>query len=381
METTMKIYLVGGAVRDKVMGLEPKDKDYVVVGATYQDMIEIGFKPIEAQSFPVFHHPVTGDEYALARKERKTGPGYHGFECICDPTVTLREDLMRRDLTINGMAQDVHTSEIFDYFNGIEDLKNKVLRHTSEAFAEDPVRVLRLARFAARYGFSIHRDTQILVHDMVTDGELENLTTERIWLEIEKAMTEEKPSVFFQTLYSFRLEHIYNEIFRPFSTVIDIGYGLPLVQRFMLFALPPVFKIEELVEMFRVLKAPNEIITGLYRFGKLLPELRNWENSAHQIYDIIEMYNGFKDPDYMHNFGKVVNAILTHALTLPQEGAANNILAWNMRLMTIHEMCLKAGKINFDSLTKEQQTTLKGPAVGAAIKDVRIKLIESCINI
>jgi tRNA nucleotidyltransferase/poly(A) polymerase len=381
METIMKIYLVGGAVRDKVMGLEPKDKDYVVVGATYQDMIDLGFKPIEAQSFPVFHHPVTGDEYALARKERKTGPGYHGFECICDPTVTLQEDLMRRDLTINSMAQDKHTDEIFDYFNGIEDLKNKVLRHTSEAFAEDPVRVLRLARFAARYGFSIHRDTQLLVYNMVTDGELENLTTERIWLEIEKAMTEAKPSVFFQTLYSFKLEHIYNEIFRPFSTIIDIGYGLPPVQRFMLFALPPVFKIEELVEMFRVLKAPNEIITGLYRFGKLLPELRNWENSAHQIYDIIEMYNGFKDPDYMHNFGKVVNAILTHALTLPQEGAANNILAWNMWLMTIHEMCLKAGKINFDSLTKEQQTTLKGPAVGAAIKDVRIKLIESCINI
>jgi tRNA nucleotidyltransferase/poly(A) polymerase len=381
METIMKIYLVGGAVRDKVMGLEPKDKDYVVVGATYQDMIDLGFKPIEAQSFPVFHHPVTGDEYALARKERKTGPGYHGFECICDPTVTLQEDLMRRDLTINSMAQDKHTDEIFDYFNGIEDLKNKVLRHTSEAFAEDPVRVLRLARFAARYGFSIHRDTQLLVYNMVTDGELENLTTERIWLEIEKAMTEAKPSVFFQTLYSFKLEHIYNEIFRPFSTIIDIGYGLPPVQRFMLFALPPVFKIEELVEMFRVLKAPNEIITGLYRFGKLLPELRNWENSAHQIYDIIEMYNGFKDPDYMHNFGKVVNAILTHALTLPQEGAANNILAWNMWLMTIHEMCLKAGKINFDSLTKEQQTTLKGPAVGSAIKDVRIKLIESCINI
>jgi tRNA nucleotidyltransferase/poly(A) polymerase len=381
METIMKIYLVGGAVRDKVMGLEPKDKDYVVVGATYQDMIDLGFKPIEAQSFPVFHHPVTGDEYALARKERKTGPGYHGFECICDPTVTLQEDLMRRDLTINSMAQDKHTDEIFDYFNGIEDLKNKVLRHTSEAFAEDPVRVLRLARFAARYGFSIHRDTQLLVYNMVTDGELENLTTERIWLEIEKAMTEAKPSVFFQTLYSFKLEHIYNEIFRPFSTIIDIGYGLPPVQRFMLFALPPVFKIEELVEMFRVLKAPNEIITGLYRFGKLLPELRNWENSAHQIYDIIEMYNGFKDPDYMHNFGKVVNAILTHALTLPQEVAANNILAWNLRLMVIHEMCLKVGKINFDSLTKEQQTTLKGPAVGSAIKDVRIKLIESCINI
>lgn len=383
MEKNMKIYLVGGAVRDKVMGLEPKDKDYVVIGATYQDMIDLGFKPIEAQSFPVFHHPVTGDEYALARKERKTGPGYHGFECICDPTVTLQEDLMRRDLTINSMAQDVYTGEIFDYFNGIEDLNNKVLRHTSEAFAEDPVRVLRLARFAARYGFSIHRDTHRLVGEMVKAGELENLTTERIWLEIEKAMTEENPSVFFQTLYGFELSHIYNEIFRPFSQFIDMGHGLPLVQRFMLFALDPVIVNGEdpIVENVKKLKAPTEIIVGISRFGKLLHELRNWENSAHQIYDIIEIYDGFKNPDYMHNFGKVVDAMLKHSLTLPQEAAKNIILEWYLRLMSIHAMCQQAGRINFNSLTKEQQTTLKGPAVGAAIKEVRIKLIESCINI
>jgi tRNA nucleotidyltransferase/poly(A) polymerase len=377
----MKIYLVGGAVRDKVMGIEPKDKDYVVVGATYDDMVTLGFKPIEAQSFPVFHHPVTGDEYALARKERKTGPGYHGFECICDPTVTLQEDLMRRDLTINSMAQDVHTDEIFDYFGGVEDLNNKILRHTSEAFAEDPVRVLRLARFAARYGFSIHRDTQMLVYDMVNAGELETLTTERIWLEIEKAMTEEKPSVFFQTLYGFKLSHVYNEIFRPFSATIDMGYGLPLVQRFMLFGLPHVQELDVLVQSVKNLKAPNEVVVGLSRFGKLINEIRNWENSAYQIYDIIEIYDGFKNPEYLHNFGKVINAILKHALTLPQAAATNNISEWYIRLMCIHQMCLSIGKINFSSLTEDQQKTLKGPAVGAAIKDVRIKFIESFINI
>lgn len=377
----MKIYLVGGAVRDKVMGIEPQDKDYVVVGATYQDMVELGFKPIEAQSFPVFHHPVTGDEYALARKERKTGPGYHGFECICDPTVTLQEDLMRRDLTINSMAQDVDTGEIFDYFNGIEDINAKVLHHTSEAFAEDPVRVLRLARFAARYGFSIHKDTWILVHNMIEAGELENLTTERIWLEVEKAMTEETPSIFFQTLYSFNLNYLTNEIFQPFSNTIDMGYGIPLVQRCMLFAMNPILPPDQLAEEFRKLKAPNEVVVGVARFGKVAKELRNWENSAHQIYDIIEMYDGFKNPEYLHNFGKVVDAILKRAVTLPQQVVTDIVTEWYIRLMFIHQICLSIGKLNFNALTAEQQKTLKGPAVGAAIKDVRIKFIESFINI
>lgn len=187
---SVKIYLVGGAVRDLLLGLEPKDKDYVVVGATPEAMIENGFTQVGA-SFPVFLHPVSGEEYALARTERKTGTGYHGFETFYDPSVTLEDDLMRRDLTINSMAMDTD-GNLFDPFGGKQDLQDGVLRHTSDAFADDPLRVLRLARFAARYGFKVAQSTIDLASKLVTSGELETLPRERIWTELSKGFSEKK---------------------------------------------------------------------------------------------------------------------------------------------------------------------------------------------
>lgn len=186
----MKIFMVGGAVRDKLLGIEPKDVDYVIVGATQEDVAQLikdGFQPVGA-SFPVFLHPVTGDEYALARVERKTGAGYHNFAITCDPTVTLEQDLMRRDLTINAMAYDPETDTIIDPYGGVEDLKQGTLRHTSEAFAEDPVRVLRTARFAARYGFVVDADTITLM--MQVAHELSHVSMDRIWKEIAKGIQE-----------------------------------------------------------------------------------------------------------------------------------------------------------------------------------------------
>ena len=193
----MKTYLVGGAVRDTLLGITPKDKDYVIVGATPEDveaLLAQGFQRVGAD-FPVFLHPETGDEYALARIERKVGAGYNAFEAFTSPDLTIEDDLRRRDLTINAMAMDLESGEIIDPFGGQEDLKNGVLRHVSEAFAEDPLRVLRVARFKARYGFLIDHTTLHLMHRLVESGELDHLTRERIWVEIEKLLMEKKNSI------------------------------------------------------------------------------------------------------------------------------------------------------------------------------------------
>ncbi len=201
-----KVFLVGGAVRDVLLGLDPKDKDYVVIGHTEEDMLKYEFikdgKVVDFEKvgsdFPVFLHPITGEEYALARKERKTGSGYNGFSVETE-NVTLEDDLFRRDLTINAMAMD-YKGNLIDPYNGKEDLKNNVLRHVSKHFAEDPVRILRIARFSARYNFSIAQDTKDMMSEMVRNGEFDSLTAERVWKEFEKVLTEKHLNNFFNNL-------------------------------------------------------------------------------------------------------------------------------------------------------------------------------------
>lgn len=197
----MKKYIVGGFCRDKLLGRQPKDKDYVLVGAKPKDieyLISQGYKQVGAD-FPVFLSP-DGDEYALARIERKTGTGYDGFT-VETQGVTLEQDLFRRDLTINAIAWDIGTKIHVDPYNGKEDLQNKILRHVSDAFKEDPLRVLRLARFKARYSdFTVHPSTDTMVRKMVKDGEINHLTKERVYIEFEKAFGEEKPSIFLKYL-------------------------------------------------------------------------------------------------------------------------------------------------------------------------------------
>ena len=197
----MKTYLVGGAVRDEILGYPFKEKDWVVVGATVDDMISAGYQQV-GKDFPVFLHPVTKEEHALARTERKTAAGYKGFEVHASPDVTLEEDLIRRDLTINAIAKD-ENGEFIDPFNGIEDINNKILRHVSDAFAEDPVRILRIARFMARYahlGFRVADETMALMKNMVTAGEVDALVAERVWQEMEKALAEKTPTSFIDVL-------------------------------------------------------------------------------------------------------------------------------------------------------------------------------------
>ena len=195
----MDIFLVGGAVRDKLMGIPIKDNDYLVVGSTPEEMIKLGYKPI-GKNFPVFLHPTTKEEYALARTERKVGKGYHGFEFCASPDVTLEEDLKRRDITINAIAMD-DDGNLYDPFNGIEDIKNNCIRHVSDAFSEDPLRVLRVARFKAKYKtFKVDSSTKKLLAQIVKNDEIESLSAERISTEILKGLVEEDPIGMLDTL-------------------------------------------------------------------------------------------------------------------------------------------------------------------------------------
>ncbi len=217
----MRIYLVGGAVRDQRLGRPVADRDYVVVGATVPQMLERGFRPV-GKDFPVFLHPQTQEEYALARTERKTGHGYHGFSFHADASVTLEQDLARRDLTINAMALDEHGT-LVDPFGGARDLDARCLRHVSPAFVEDPVRVLRVARFAARYaplGFRIAEETLALMRQMADSGELDHLVAERVWQETRKALGEPMPAAF---LHSLRASGALRVIFPE----VDALYGVP----------------------------------------------------------------------------------------------------------------------------------------------------------
>lgn len=261
----MEIYLVGGAVRDALLGLPVKDRDWVVVGATPEDMLARGFRQVGAD-FPVFLHPETQEEYALARTERKQGHGYHGFSVYSAPDVTLEDDLRRRDLTINAMAQDSE-GQLVDPFGGQQDLQARRLRHVSDAFAEDPLRVLRTARFAARFAnleFAVAKTTRDLMGDMVAADEMEHLVPERVWQELQRALLESRPAVFFQVLDQCgALARLMPELARP--AVLEAGLaaltclaenGASGPGRFagLLGALPEA----EVDRLAKAIKAPND---------------------------------------------------------------------------------------------------------------------------
>src|SRR5574344_83645 len=217
----MQVYLVGGAVRDKLLGLDKADRDYVVVGSTVENMLKNGFSQV-GHDFPVFLHPKTHEEYALARTERKNGHGYLGFNCDFNENITLEEDLIRRDLTINAIAMD-EDGKLYDPFHGVDDLKNKVLRHVSGAFVEDPLRVLRVARFYARFchlGFTIAPETKELMRKIALSGELKALTPERIFIELQKALSTKSPEEFILALREV-------EALKEVLPEVDKLFGIP----------------------------------------------------------------------------------------------------------------------------------------------------------
>lgn len=305
----MKIYTVGGAVRDQLLGLPVKDHDHVVVGATPDDMLRRGFRPV-GKDFPVFLHPKTQEEYALARTERKTAPGYRGFVFHTAPDVTLEEDLVRRDLTINAIAQ-AEDGTLTDPFGGVEDIQNKVFRHVSDAFGEDPVRILRLARFAARFDtFTVAPATMELMRQMVLDGEVDALVAERVWQEVAKGLMEARPSRMLTVLHECgALARILPElaINDHLLHVIDraAGAGHALCVRFAVLMLAvPLEQINVLSERLRVPNDCRELAVMAAREQAVVAGALDL--SAEAIVSLCERCDGLRKPQ---RFVQMLDAI------------------------------------------------------------------------
>ena len=305
----MKTYLVGGAIRDQLLGLPVKDKDWVVVGATPDEMLAKKFKQV-GKDFPVFIHPKTGEEYALARTERKSGHGYTGFEFDTNPKVTLEEDLARRDLTINAIAQD-EDGTLIDPFNGQDDIKNKKLRHVSDAFSEDPLRVLRIARFHAKFdGFVVASETVNKIKEIIKSGELEHLTPERKWLEIYK--TGEKLDSFFDFLVKHKAKDVlFPEISRTRSPRMGMlypnnGTEVEIISCRLLGRLETPERIESYCQR---LKVPNEYKSLMLLFSNCLEEYIHFRpNSVERYGELISLIKkmDIRKKDRLSSFMKCI---------------------------------------------------------------------------
>jgi tRNA nucleotidyltransferase (CCA-adding enzyme) len=289
----VKAYVVGGAVRDELLGVPVTDRDWVVVGATPEEMVAAGYRPVGAD-FPVFLHPKTHEEYALARTERKQGRGYKGFTVHAAPDVTLEQDLARRDLTINAMARD-ESGGLIDPFGGARDLQQKVLRHVGEAFVEDPVRVLRLARFAARYGFRVADETIALVRRMVAAGELDHLVAERVWQEFATGLAESHPERMFETLEACgALTPLFPEL-RVDRAALQraANEGAPLEVRFALLAWPITEDVmRAFCDRLRVPSDPRELALAVGRCkGRILA---GGSASAPELLELLKRADAFR---------------------------------------------------------------------------------------
>lgn len=357
----MEIYLVGGAVRDRLLGRTVKEKDWVVVGATPEDMLTRGFKPV-GKDFPVFLHPDTNEEYALARTERKTGKGYKGFVFNADPSVTLEEDLVRRDLTINAMAQTENGS-IIDPFNGQKDLQQKLLRHVSDAFAEDPVRILRIARFASRFpDFNIHPDTYQLMQTMVNNGEVDALVPERVWKECYRALDEPAPWRFFETLAECNaLPIIFPEIkshnIAALKAVVPMSEDGPTRFAALLCSLT-LDAVKKLCKRITAPKEYQEIAQLAATYHELLANLEI--ENAEQIVHLLEILDCYRRP---YRLAKFLIAC-----------AANNEKIDQNNLNDVLNDALERTK-HIDVKPFIEQG-LKNEKIGEAVREARIKRLK-----
>lgn len=400
----MQIYLVGGAVRDTLLNIPMKDKDWVVVGSTPAELIALGYSQV-GSDFPVFLHPKSKEEYALARTERKSGGGYQGFNCDFNPDITLEEDLLRRDLTVNAMAQD-ESGKIYDPYNGQKDIQLKKLRHVSDAFAEDPLRVLRVARFAARFahlGFTIAEETIELMRQIADSGELELLTPERVWQETERALGESQPWVYFQALRECgALAVIFPEIDRLFGIPqpekhhpeIDCGIHTLMV-------LEQACRLSSDIAV-RWASLLHDLGKGLTR-DSLLPSHHGHEKSGEKL--VIQLNKRLKAPNELNDLSRLVCVYHTHvhrAFELKPETMLklfNNIDLWRKpeRLQQILIACKadSRGRTGFEEveypqlayITELAQACLEvtatqfveqgftGKAIGEAIAQKRIEVI------
>ena len=390
----MQVYLVGGAVRDYVLAREVTEHDYVVVGATPEQMLELGFSQVGAD-FPVFLHPKTHDEYALARTERKSGNGYLGFNVHADTTVTLEEDLIRRDLTINAMAIQVNglfdcgfkqgkfdARDIIDPYGGLADIQQKKLRHVSAAFAEDPVRVLRLARFASRYaplGFTVDESTTKLTSQMKAAGELSHLVAERVWSETSKALTQAWSDIYFDTLFQLNvLDVIMPKLYQasidnPSQWQLMLSAlrmaGEQQADNVMKFALiATCFKSHqhhnnpttEYLEFCQGLKVPkNTERLGLF-IVEHFDKLKNFDHlNAHPLFELLRLTNSLKDTSLLEQALQVVH--------LYQQAKQTALLA------TIKTQLTQIS-------AKDVASELTGKQIGEAIDRLRLQKLEEILN-
>ena len=390
----MQVYLVGGAVRDYVLAREVTEQDYVVVGATPEQMLELGFSQVGAD-FPVFLHPKTHDEYALARTERKSGNGYLGFNVHADTTVTLEEDLIRRDLTINAMAIQVNglfdcgfkqgkfdARDIIDPYGGLADIQQKKLRHVSAAFAEDPVRVLRLARFASRYaplGFTVDESTTKLTSQMKAAGELSHLVAERVWSETSKALTQAWSDIYFDTLFQLNvLDVIMPKLYQasidnPSQWQLMLSAlrmaGEQQADNVMKFALiATCFKSHqhhnnpttEYLEFCQGLKVPkNTERLGLF-IVEHFDELKNFDHlNAHPLFELLRLTNSLKDTSLLEQALRIV-----HLYQLAKQTAL---------LATIKTQLTQIS-------AKDVASELTGKQIGEAIDRLRLQKLEEILN-
>ena len=385
----MEIYLVGGAVRDTQLDLPVSEKDWVVVGSTPAEMLSLGYMQV-GKDFPVFLHPETREEYALARTERKTGPGYTGFATCADPGITLEQDLMRRDLTINAMAESAD-GKLIDPFNGSDDLANGVLRHVSPAFAEDPVRVLRIARFAARFshmGFHVAHATNALMRSMVENGEIDQLVAERVWVELDKTLRTKTPEQFFKTLLGCNaLSRLFPEIEIPSDGGADNNHHQNIELPVLKYAVKSSDKAEirfaalicdidnnnqvgledqrfaALCNRLRIPNAHRELARMALQHRKTVHKLTS--TSAEKILDLLNAVDAFRREERFLDFIAVCKA---------------DIYSANPALQTYAPAILlqQARQAALDA--KVDTTGLSGKAIGEKIRTARIEALEKTLQ-
>ncbi|MDF7671264.1 hypothetical protein PT276_08680 [Orbaceae bacterium ESL0721] len=300
-----KLYLVGGAVRDRLLHLPVNERDWVVVGSTPDELLSQGYQQV-GKDFPVFLHPKTKEEYALARTERKSGQGYTGFICDFDKTITLEQDLIRRDLTINAIAEDLE-GKLHDPYHGIDDLHQKILRHISPAFREDPLRVLRVARFAARFhhlGFTIADETMDLMREIVASGEMEALTAERVWRETEKALSTQDPQIYFLTLkHCNALPILFPNLILtpPILAALQQIVHLTNEKEVRFAVLCAKFESSELVKLLcNKIKAPNSYCQTAIMAQKFIQTVINIKQlSAKEILNLLNAIDVWRNPHHL----------------------------------------------------------------------------------
>ena len=370
----MKTFLVGGAVRDELLGLPVKDRDWVVTGATPEDMTQAGFRPV-GQDFPVFLHPKTQEEYALARTERKSGHGYAGFTFHTSPDITLEEDLLRRDLTINAIAKDKN-GNLVDPYNGQQDLKKRILRHVSPAFREDPLRILRVARFAARFaenGFTIAEDTRTLMQEMVEAGEAAWLVAERVWQETSRALESRVPDIYFRELHRANaLQVVMPEIHENFASDNTLNVRalnvsaqalMPLTVRFACaVSTPSSDSYQKVSTLCTRMKVPVQFKDVAMLTAKVLPNWLESEVSPLTRLSLLQQTDGFRRPERFQH-------ILDACKVLAKEHAGTSTLS--------EQLCqdLSACKqVDIQSLVKQG---LKGKELAEAIQRTRLQALEN----